>query len=362
MVIINKDDSNTSVITKPVNFPSLPPHILEKIINEERKSASNDICGYEQFDIAMKMLNGDLNDNVLMEGFDWLAQSIQYNCQDASEYIIQKVHQMETTQNLTLFDFKWIKYAVFHNFEPAVRMVQYYAQDLNWNPVLSFGIYLIGNKLVPQNIEFAVTVLNTLVDSGNPSGNVMLNNIFFTWTFGDFNELYFLGAMIYFTGNEKRRRDYLYGIKLFKKAVGKNSIAAQSFINNLRNTNEENSSRQLLLGLILINSEDARDHDLGNKILEYAFNNLKKHENDDNDNINYELALCYENGFGCGIDIYAARNMYRKLVKAGWESYTSKYKELQEQIKIHRNNNIKIIIILVIFILAIVAISSNLEL
>lgn len=69
-----------------------------------------------------------------------------------------EVYRLETTQNLSLKDFKWVQNAITYNFESAITMVKYYSTDLTRNPMLSLGIYLIGNNIVPQNIEVAVSL------------------------------------------------------------------------------------------------------------------------------------------------------------------------------------------------------------
>lgn len=356
MRITNKESGNEKVEIKPVDFSGLPSHILEKLLNQEKSTAHSDVSGYEQFDVAIKILS---DSNRLEEGFNWLSESLKYNCQEAKDYISQKVYQIETTQNLTLYDFKWIKYAVLYNLEPAIKMVEYYSTNLNWNPILSLGIYLVGNKMVPQNIELSVSLLNNLVDSDNASACQLLESILFSWTPGDFEELYFLGAQIYFTGNRRENKDYLKGIEFLKKAIKRNSIFGKIFVKTLRENKKKSISQRIILGLILINSENQVDINLGNSLLKSTFKVLKK--NEDDRKFYYELALCYDNGFGCKRNIFAARNMYKKLVKDGCKDYTDKYNELQKQVNIAQRNTRNLIIIVMVFFSIALIIIDNLK-
>ena len=122
-------NSDVKVEVKPVNFDDLPPAILKKLLNEDKKTANNDASGYEQFNIAYKILSGQIYDSSLEEGFGWLYQSVQRNCPDAINYISNEVYRLETTQNLSLKDFKWVQNAITYNFESAITMVKYYSTD-----------------------------------------------------------------------------------------------------------------------------------------------------------------------------------------------------------------------------------------
>lgn len=220
-------NSDVKVEVKPVNFDDLPPAILKKLLNEDKKTANNDASGYEQFNIASKILSGRIYDSSLEEGFSWLYQSVQRNCPDAINYISNEVYRLETTQNLSLKDFKWVQNAVTYNFESAITMVRYYSTDLTRNPMLSLGIYLIGNNIVPQNIEVAVAILNNIIDNDNGYAFKLLQYLYKNPIEAKISDIKFFFALINFTGNKVIKKEYFDGIKLLTLSLNEDSINAK---------------------------------------------------------------------------------------------------------------------------------------
>ena len=347
-------NSDVKVEVKPVNFDDLPPAILKKLLNEDKKTANNDASGYEQFNIASKILSGRIYDSSLEEGFSWLYQSVQRNCPYAINYISNEVYRLETTQNLSLKDFKWVQNAVTYNFESAITMVRYYSTDLTRNPMLSLGIYLIGNNIVPQNIEVAVAILNNIIDNDNGYAFKLLQYLYKNPIEAKISDIKFFFALINFTGNKVIKKEYFDGIKLLTLSLNEDSINAKNYVNKLiENYNGGDLKESLLLGMIFsyTDNDTYKNVDSGRKILDEAYKNLKANYNEADLNMTYELALCYENAYGSSRNLTAAESMYKKLVAAGWNNYENKVEILQKLIEERRNKRISRCIKLIILIL-----------
>ena len=220
--------------------------------------------------------------------------------------------------------------------------------------MLSLGIYLIGNNIVPQNIEVAVAILNNIIDSDNGYAFKLLQYLYKNPIEAKISDIKFFFALIAFTGNKVINKEYFNGIKLLTLSLNEDSINAKNYVNKLiESYNGGDLKESLLLGMIFSYTDNNtyKNVDSGRKILDEAYKNLKANYNEADLNMTYELALCYENAYGSSRNLTAAKSMYKKLVAAGWNDYENKVETLQKLIEERRNKRISRCIKLIILVL-----------
>lgn len=356
MVTVNNyENDGVTVEVKEINFDDIPAFIRQKLETEEKRIDN----GFADFYLALKILSTAKTFDDLEEGFKHLYQSVSKNCPRGLAYITEKINDIENSKALLLMDFKWLQLAVNYNFTVAVDFVDYYAKEVTKNPALSSGIYLLGNNKIPCNIEYAVTILNNGALVKNKLVIQLVNDIFNRWNI--YNEIDVLKAELILSGNEIVNKDYLTGINYLNSALNSNSDTAKNYVIYLINSvNNSDSKNALILALVLNSAKNNLiSHDIISSdsiLIQALFKNAYdyfKNNKDDDLNILYGLAFCYEHGFGCRKNLTKARDVYKKIINNGYKYYEKNYNRLDILIEKRRKKRITIVENLIVFLIVV---------